>query len=862
MANEQEILAQLREMLSEDEWSRLPELIAERRAHRLQEETERRRRDEALHARKQALVDRVSFALESDFLSADRVFQRDSDRELLSTSEYLELRSRFVQEWASRELDQQLDVQQAAAVAAVGGDIQVVARAGAGKTRTLVVRALFLQKHCGVSSSDLLLLAFNKAAALEMRERLNGVLNGDVPHVMTFHALAYALVHPQEGLAYDEPSAGSLGLSREVQRVIDEHLQSEQYRPLIRDLMLMHFREDWERIVKGGFHLPIDELIEYRSALPRETLKGEYVKSFGERLIANTLFEHDIEYKYERNYRWNGVNYKPDFTILLPDRRGVVIEYFGLKGDPDYDLMSQQKRQFWAQRNGWTLLEFSPSDIASRGMGGFNVLLLERLQQVSVTGHRLSEEELWERIRHRAIDKFTGAMRSFVSRCRKCNFTFEQLLRIIERHTPITEAERLFLDVGASVYAGYLQRLKSTGQEDFDGLVWRAVALLQEGHSRFARDNGREHGDIRNLRFVLVDEFQDFSEIFYALLQGVRTLSPAAEFFCVGDDWQAINGFAGSDLKFFAEFTSQFRNTTTLNISTNYRSPVQVVQLGNALMASHGAQAVPHRSDPGWVRTARLSDFMPSDPERTRHNGDEATPAVLRLVKHLLDEGRDVVMLSRRNGVPWYVNYAAGLPGGGLDGLERFAEHIRSFLPEEDRARVTASTAHKYKGLEKEAVIVLDADQGSYPLIHPNWVFLRVFGDSVAGIEAEERRLFYVALTRSQHSLVFVSDAPKSETPYLGDIRRLMPLSSVAWSTLPPVPSLCGARVEVRVSNAYEVRDQLKELGYHWNELGNYWARSMLAEGFDFEAVCLQPWARGGVCIEVYSETGGLLEWR
>jgi DNA helicase-4 len=897
LKEEQEIIDLLRPMLSSKEWAQLPELIAKRRAGQIEEiesgrkrreekrerqrqeeeqrlrqeeqrlerqqreEAEHRRQDEELRERKQTLINRVRSALKSDFLSADEYLERDQDRDLLSNSEYLELKSRFVQEWARQELNKRLDEEQAAAVAVTASDILVVARAGAGKTRTLITRALFLQKHCGVPSSKLLLLAFNNKSADEMHSRLDRVPNGDVPHVMTFHALAYALVHPKEGLVYDEPSAGRLGLSREIQQVIDEHLQSDQYRPLIRDLMLMHFRDDWERIVDGGFHLPIDELIEYRSALPRETLKGEYVKSFGERLIANTLFQYDIGYKYERSYRWNGVNYKPDFTVLLSARRGVVIEYFGLKGDSDYDQMSQEKRQFWAQRDGWTLLEFSPTDITSRGVEGFASLLLERLEQVGVTGHRLSDEEIWQRIRRRAVDKFTGAMKSFVSRCRKRNLGSEELHHIIDRHTPITKAEQLFLDVGASVYTHYLERLESGSREDFDGLMWRAVALLADGQSRFARDKGRERGDIRNLRFILVDEFQDFSEIFYALFQEIRSLSPEAEFFCVGDDWQAINGFAGSDLRFFENFEAKFRETTTLNVSTNYRSPVQVVQLGNALMTGRGTPAEPDRTDSGWIRTACLSAFTPSAPEQARHNGDEATPAVLRLVKHLLDSGRDVVMLSRRNGVPWYVSYAPDLPDR-LDRLERFAEHVRSFLPDEDRGRVTAYTAHKYKGLEKEAVIILDADERSYPLIHPNWVFLRIFGDSIKSIEAEERRLFYVALTRAQHSLVILTDDQKRESPYLNNIRTCMTLDAIAWSELPPVPSLDGERLEVRVYNAYEIRDQLKNLAYRWNAGDKYWYRSIMAEHFDFEALCHQPWAQSDVKIKVYSEAGDLLKQR
>lgn len=92
-----------------------------------------------------------------------------------------------------------------------------------------------------------------------------------------------------------------------------------------------------------------------------------------------------------------------------------------------------------------------------------------------------------------------------------------------------------------------------------------------------------------------------------------------------------------------------------------------------------------------------MSDFTPFETERTRHNKDKATPALLRLVRRVLDSGHEVVMLLRRNDVPWFVNYPREA-ATGIDGLERFAEHIRSYLPENDRRRVTASTAHKYKG--------------------------------------------------------------------------------------------------------------------------------------------------------------------
>jgi len=910
MDNEKKIVTALRRLLSEGEWSNLPTLIAQRRnkelkklasdreraeaqreANRREEEERARRKEEeerkqreielelkrqewqrrkaeeerhkakeARIARKKALSARLKDAFKTDFLSADGVLAADHDAELISGEEYAELKAQFVRDWAARELQQQLDFEQAAAVAATVGDIQVVARAGSGKTRTLVTRAIFLQKHCRVSPRELLLLAFNRKAVDQMKNRLARALGEDLPHVMTFHALAHALVHPEERLVFDDASADQFGLSCEVQEVIDEHVRSQEYGNRIRDLMLAHFRDDWECIVDGRFQLTMDEFLAHRRALPRESLKGDYVKSFGEKVIANALFEHGVEYWYERNFRWNSVNYRPDFTIPIGPKGGVVIEYFGLKGDADYDKMSQVKREFWAERDDWTFLEFSPRDLAQNGVDAFVDTLLRELQKAGVSYQRRSEEEIWELVRRRALDGFTAAMRTFVGRCRKLNLSPDDLESMIAGHTACSTTEALFLDVGVSVYRGYLERLAAGKKEDFDGLMWRSVLRVREGQTRFARDKGREQGDVARMKFVMIDEFQDFSAMFFELVDAIRSANPNVQFFCVGDDWQAINAFAGSDLSFFVDFSEYFRDTSQCYIRNNYRSPVSVVELGNALMDGRGAEAKPERRDSGWVRLCKLDEFRPSAPEQARHKGDEITPAVLRLVRSFLDRGLDVVMLSRRHGLPWYVNYEKAT-SGAPNALERFREHIRSYLPKEDRGRVTCSTAHGYKGLEQSSVVVLDAVKRSYPLVHPNWVFLRVFGDNIDRIEDEERRLFYVAATRAKNSLALVTET-LTKSPYLGDICRQVRLNSLSWADLPPVPSLDSTHLEVRVYGAYKVKDQLKDLKYHYEGAGKYWHRAVMAEGFSFDALLSQPWARHGVRIEVYSETGELLHRR
>ncbi|MFZ5531948.1 MAG: UvrD-helicase domain-containing protein [Pseudomonadota bacterium] len=392
-----------------------------------------------IEAKKRSDLAEIDRLLEQDFLSADAFFGSIVPW-IVSREEYEAKKVAFVRHWFENHTDRkfQLDDEQLAAIAAVNGNIQVVARAGSGKTATLVNRTLFLLQHCRVPASKILLLAFNRKAAIEIRRRLLGLIHAeaehqvkseinerhqlarlkkgkridwseieaasvnavatrlkiDLPHVMTFHALAYAIVHPDESILYDGAEGDTQALSRAFQSVIDDHLQIPKYRAKIRELMLAHFKADWERIVAKGHDQSKDEFLRFRRSLARESLRGEYVKSYGEKLIADFLFEHDIAYKYERNHWWNDVNYRPDFTVFKTAKSGLIIEYFGLSGDPDYDAMSAEKREYWARKKDWTLLEFSPSDITTRGEDGFKNLLKRCLEEHGIEYRKLPEDEI------------------------------------------------------------------------------------------------------------------------------------------------------------------------------------------------------------------------------------------------------------------------------------------------------------------------------------------------------------------------------------------------------------------------------------------------------------------------------------
>ena len=856
---ERPIVSELRKQLSQEEIRGLPDIIPLRRHQMLHQKSsvrscalcqERRQqvREEKKQRLRQDLIALLHDTFEEDFLAANaRFFEEEPSEELICFAEYERLKAGFVQSWAKRELDTRLDEHQAAAVASTDGNVLVTARAGSGKTRTLVTRAIFLQKQCGVSPKELLLLAFNREAANEMKKRLANALGDDLPHVMTFHALAHALVKPQERLLYDNVDADQLGLSREVRSVIEEHIESQKYNEIIKNLMLSYFREDWERIVDGEL-LTFKKFIDYRRGLQRPTLNGDHVDSRLEKVVANALFEHNIEYKYKRDFNWSGVNYRPDFTINQSSR--VAIECFGPPTEDDYDERTHEKRHHWASMKdrGWTFLEFSHADLV-HGEETFVRMLLHKLRESGVKFHSLSEDEIWERIRHRAVDQFTGAMTNFIGRCRMQNLSPGALQSLVESHYVISESERMFLEVDISVYARYLELLSCQGEEDFSGLMWRAVSNVQAGQSAFDRDGGRERGDLSRLRFIMVDEFQDFSPMFFELVDAIRNLNSTARFFCVGDDWQAINAFAGSELRFFQKFDDYFRDAVKREIPTNYRSAIQVVEAGNALMEGKGILTRPHRSEIGTLWIGNLDDFHPYASEDYWHKDGNIIPAVLRLIRHFLEHGQEVVMLSRTNTMPGYFS--------SDNSLQKFLDQVRSYLKKDDRSRVSISTTHKYKGREHEAVIILDAVVGRYPLIHPNWIFLRIFGENPDKVEEEERRLFYVGLTRAKESLVILTDSTR-KSPYIADIRNRFTAQPLQWNSLAPMPSLNSELFEIRVSNAYEVREQLKRQGYTWNPTEGYWHLAMLAKDFSFDDLCGHPWA-ANCNLYVYSEDGEVI---
>ena len=800
----------------------------------------------------------LELAFEKDFLNVDNIYKHKY-MSFLTQQDYQRRKQIFIKAWLEKNsFDNKSDLDQSLAIGSVSSHVQVVARAGSGKTSTLVNHALFLQRHCNIKSSEILLLAFNKKAVQEVKERLQKYFQSDIPHVITFHALAYRLVHPDETLIFDDVD-GQQEKSHSLQSVFDDYFQDPIYYDQIKCLMTKKFRDAWQTLTTKGYNLTPEEMYVYRRSSFQMGIDGYNYKSGGEKVIADFLFEHDIPFKYERNFWWNGVNYHPDFTIVkeINQRKGIVVEYFGLKGDPNYDEQSEQKRKYWQNQSEYFFVELNPKILKRHGRKGMEDQLHHSLtEQIGLQFKRLSDQEIWEKIKDRAINSFDKAMTNFIGRCRKKCWTPEQLKEKIDWHNlptnqDIAGVEHQFLTLAKDFYSSYLERLQQTSEEDFDGLMQRAAKVVDEGNTVFL--SSQVQGDLKELKYIMIDEYQDFSLLFHNLVTAIRKQNPEALFFCVGDDWQAINSFAGADLYYYKNFAKIFKPSHTLPITTNYRSGSQIVEIGNKLMANRGIPAQPSTQTQGKIQLVNIAKFQMTPIEEQEH-GYDLTAAIIRLTGQLIQDGKQVTLLSKKNLLQ------------GVDGkikkLDLFRKYIlkKLNLVGDLEHLVDISTTHKYKGKERQAVIILDAY--NYPSVHPESIFFRIFGDDENKLLEDERRLFYVALTRAKEELYIVIDNFKM-SPFVVGLTSKIQLQELDWKSYPVFTNETRF-VTVKVSNqkgresngTYNIRELLKADGFKWNGTSKSWnkvesAQKLLANGSRLQYLSERNWSSKSNRIEV-----------
>jgi DNA helicase-4 len=709
---------------------------------------------------------------------------------LLSIRSYLQdgesLKSKFNSYFIAEELKtyqtffsniegRTLDLQQRTAIITDEDNNLVIAGAGSGKTTTIVGKVKYIIDRYKAKPEEILLISFTKNAASTLAERI-GVKGVEA---RTFHKLGKDIIvacEARQPSIFDEAQFRPL-----IERIFRELVKTPQYLH-----QLTEYFTNYLKPVKSAFDFKDQgEYIQYLKDQNFKTYKAqrtdrngkltyrlEVVKSIEECRIANFLLFNNVSYEYEYPYEVATVTeshrqYKPDFTIKQGDKK-IYLEHFGITRDgrvPDWfsgadgQTATEKYRSDieWKrtvhQQHGTTLLE-SYSYEMSEGVLFDN--LSAKLQEAGIALKPKSEAEIWALISEVAPDEtatFITLIQTFITLMKSNNHSIDDLLQK-NKSTQLRyfrERNIAFLEILKPIYEAYQAHLKTRHEIDFSDMINLATEYVASG--RYPR----------KLSYIIIDEFQDISMGRYKLIAALKSQNPACKLFCVGDDWQSIYRFSGSDLALFKDYEKYFGFTVRSRIEATYRFHEPLISFSSKFILKNPNQT------PKALRSNSIAKLTTLKIIYGETDNQDDTQALQKVFNELASsmpdiEKKEILLLGR---------YGFDLDRvrneENIFTIDRQGQHLsykvrleNASSSEMKNVRAQFMTVHKSKGLEGDIVIVLNCNSGKmgFPAeMSDDPVLNLLLSEADQYPNGEERRLFYVAMTRARERLYLIADA-------------------------------------------------------------------------------------------------------
>ena len=609
----------------------------------------------------------------------------------------------------------------------------VIAAAGSGKTSVIVAKAGWLLQRMYRKPSELLLLAFARDARSEMKDRIHARLGEATARritVSTFHAVGMAIIGKAEGKrpSLSQTAENRNGLFELLGNIIADLFTDSNLSKILRNW----FQGEFAPYASEHEFKNWGEYWDYIRKFDIRSLQGETVKSLEECEIANFLFLNGIEYKYEAPYEHDTATsekrqYRPDF--YLPEH-GIYIEHFGIDAKGKTAQFVDQKKYFkemeWKcathAEHDTTLIETYSHEHAK---GKLLRNLEDKLAAHGVGLSPLPQEKVFEILqKQERLDPFTRLVATFLQHFKGSRLSLSELAQRATSHKHPARA-MAFLSVFGPIFERYQESLASSGEIDFHDMINQATDLVESGCFRSP------------FKYILVDEFQDISPSRAVLLKALLDNSPGAQLFAVGDDWQAIYRFAGSDIAVMQEFGNRFGDYERIDLETTFRCSDHIAEVATEFVLRNPSQIHKNvRSTNKAIRPA-VHIGLPDDnsPSLLKEALDRIADDASR---H--EETSEVLLLGR---------YKHLRP-----------RHLASLQSQYTGLRFSWRTIHGSKGLEAEYVVVLGVCTGKYGFpseIEDDPLLNLVLAAPEAHPNAEERRLLYVALTRAKRQVFLLA---------------------------------------------------------------------------------------------------------
>ena len=712
----------------------------------------------------------------------------------------------------------------------------VIAGAGAGKTTTVAAKVKYLVEKRNIDSAQILVVSFTNKAVNELKEKINDDLKIKCP-IATFHSTGNAIIHknsPDEKLNIVENSKlyfvirdyfkGSIMQNESIVNKLIMFFASYFDAPYEGDDLNTFFNQ----IAKANYSTMRSDLEDFKREVidtrtkKSVTIQNEVLRSHQEVEIANFLYLNNIDYEYEPIYQYNITYarkpYTPDF-VIKQNGKIAYIEHFGITEDGKNDRFSDKEVEDYKKAvNDKVLLHRKHGTTLIYTFSKYNdnkpllTHLREKLEQQGFELKQRSNTEVMEMLvageENRYVRKLINLICRFISNFKVNGYTADDFNRMY--HSTQNVRTRLFLDICNDCFLEYEKYLKKNNAVDFQDMINESARILREV---------KEMKQKLDFKYVIVDEYQDISRQRFDLTKALSEVTDA-KIIAVGDDWQSIYAFSGSDITLFTKFQEKMGYAKLLKIVKTYRNSQEVIDIAGNFIQKNTEQISKRLESPKQISEPVLIytyDGTYKGKDGNRRSGvNYATAhavevALEQIVNYSKQEGRkseSILLLGRfgfdgdhleKSGLFEYINR-----GGKIKSVK---------YPELD---ITFMTAHSSKGLGYDEVIIVNGKNETYGFpskIEDDPVLSFVIKGDRSIDYAEERRLFYVAMTRTKNRVYFIAPE-QNPSEFLLELKRDYKNVVIHgnWNEDEPKTDgrrscpICGYPLQFKYKNSYGLR--------------------------------------------------------
>ena len=653
-----------------------------------------------------------------------------------------------------------LDDEQRRAVITDDDYCLLVAGAGAGKTTTMAAKVKYLVEKKHINPEEIIVISYTNKAIGELRDRINKGLK--IPaKICTFHAFAFEIV---KRFSVEPPE-----INFSSYQIVFDMLEKSIFnnKQLMRNLVLFlgyyfdltddvfkfdnlnqyHLykaAQDYETL-KSGLGEYIRKVEQQRSKRVK-TITGEFLRSVQEVQIANFLYLNGLDYEYEKVYPFESPSknkkYTPDFYITQGEH-SAWLEHYALTESGYSNVFTPQQRAKYQKAirdkralhgaNRTTLIE-------TWSLYNDRRPLMEHLKEVlEKEGFVLQPrdlEEVYKKITDTGKDKYIIKlilfMMNFIEQYKTTGYD-EGGFQILRKKTD-NPRTLLFLDIAEEVYHHYQSVLKQNNQIDFADMINDAHFYLQE----IERQNIE-----MPYKYIIIDEFQDIARQRFNLTKRLSEITKA-KVVAVGDDWQSIYAFSGSDITLFTRFLELMGAGTELKITHTYRNSQELIDIAGGFVQKNSTQIRKQLISPKHLENPVVIETFDDSFKQTKALAEKVEEIIGKIISEY-GKKKSILLIGRYN-YDMYKLFNTGL----------FSELPNNSVKSEkySDADITFMTAHSSKGVGYDNVILINMFEGKFGFpcqIEDDPILKLVMHDDKSMPFAEERRLFYVAMTRTKN---------------------------------------------------------------------------------------------------------------